>query len=45
VIVGDDEAAVREASLKPLRDERAQMRVPLDALADQLSQLLYGNDV
>jgi histidyl-tRNA synthetase len=44
VIVGDDEAAGREASIKPLRDERAQVRVPLDALADRLSQLLYSED-
>jgi histidyl-tRNA synthetase len=44
VIVGDDEAAAREASVKPLRDERAQIRVPLDVLPDRLSQLLYADD-
>jgi histidyl-tRNA synthetase len=32
VIVGDDEAAAREASVKPLREDRDQTRVPLDQL-------------
>jgi histidyl-tRNA synthetase len=44
VIVGDDEAAAGEASVKPLREERAQSRVPLDRLADAVSDLLYGED-
>jgi histidyl-tRNA synthetase len=44
VIIGDDEAAAREASVKPLRAERAQVRVPLDALPDSLSQLLYADE-
>ncbi len=42
VIVGDDEAAARAASVKPLREDRAQTRVPLDALAAALTDLLYG---
>ncbi len=44
VIVGDDEAAAREASVKPLRVERAQIRLGLDALPDSLSQLLYADE-
>jgi histidyl-tRNA synthetase len=44
VIVGDDEAAAREASVKPLRVERAQIRLALDALPESLSQLLYAEE-
>ncbi len=44
VIIGDEEAAAREPSLKPLRAERAQVRVPLDRLAATLSQLLYADE-
>jgi histidyl-tRNA synthetase len=44
VIIGDDEAAAREASVKPLRVERAQFRVALDHLPDSLSQLLYSDE-
>jgi histidyl-tRNA synthetase len=44
VIVGDDEAAAGEASVKPLRSERPQVRLALDALADGLSQLLYADE-
>jgi histidyl-tRNA synthetase len=44
VIIGDDEAAAREASVKPLRAERAQIRVALERLPDSLSQLLYSDE-
>ena len=44
VIVGDDEAAAREASVKSLRVERAQIRLALDALPESLSQLLYAEE-
>lgn len=44
VIIGDDEAAAGEASIKPLREERAQSRVPLDRIADAVSDLLYGEE-
>jgi histidyl-tRNA synthetase len=44
VIVGDEEAAAREASVKPLRVERAQIRLALDVLPNNLSQLLYADD-
>lgn len=44
VIIGDDEAAAREASVKPLRAEHAQVRVPVDALAETLSQLLFAEE-
>jgi histidyl-tRNA synthetase len=44
VIIGDDEARSREASVKALRAERAQIRVALDGLPDSLSQLLYADE-
>jgi len=44
VIIGDNEAAAREASVKPLRAERAQTRLALDVLPESLSQLLYSDD-
>ena len=42
VIVGDDEAAAGEASVKALREERAQVRAALDALPAAVSDILYG---
>jgi histidyl-tRNA synthetase len=42
VIIGDDEAAAGEAGIKTLREARAQVRVPVDALADTLHELLYN---
>jgi len=42
VIVGDDEASAGEASVKLLREERAQFRVTLEALPDAVSDLLFG---
>jgi len=44
VIIGEDEAAAGEASVKALREERAQFRVSLEALADAVSNLLYGEE-
>jgi histidyl-tRNA synthetase len=44
VIIGDDEAAANSASVKPLRDERAQICAPLDQLADALTDLLYVDE-
>jgi histidyl-tRNA synthetase len=44
VIVGDDEAAANAVTLKPLREEAEQQRVPLDELADRVSDWLYGAD-
>jgi histidyl-tRNA synthetase len=43
-IIGDDEAAAAEVTVKPLREERGQSRVALDRLADAVSELLYGED-
>jgi len=40
VIVGDDEANAREASVKPLREDRDQTRVPLDELPVALTDIL-----
>jgi len=44
VIIGDDEAAAGEVSIKPLREERAQSRVAVDRIADAVSDLLYGEE-
>lgn len=44
VIVGDDEAASNAVTLKPLRVEAEQLRVPLDELADRVGDWLYGVD-
>jgi histidyl-tRNA synthetase len=44
VIVGDDEAGAGEASVKLLRAEREQMRVPLDRLPATLTDLLYMDE-
>jgi len=42
VIVGDDEANAGEASVKVLREERAQFRVALEHLPDAVLNLLFG---
>lgn len=42
VILGEDELAAGQASVKPLRDARAQLRAPLDTLGETISDLLYG---
>jgi len=42
VIVGDEEEQAGEASVKALREERAQFRVPQERLADAISDLLFG---
>jgi histidyl-tRNA synthetase len=44
VIVGDDEANAREASVKPLREDRDQTRVPLDELPAVLTNTLYMDE-
>ncbi|MEW6164464.1 MAG: histidine--tRNA ligase [Pseudomonadota bacterium] len=44
VIVGDDEAAQNAVTVKPLREETEQRRVPLDNLADIVGDWLYGAD-
>ena len=44
VIIGDDEAAAGEVSIKPLREQREQSRVALDQVADVVSELLYGEE-
>jgi histidyl-tRNA synthetase len=42
VIFGDDEARAGEASVKALREEREQFRVPLEGLPEAISDLLFG---
>ena len=44
VIVGDDEAAAGEASVKPLRADRGQVRVPLDRLPALLTDMIYTDE-
>jgi histidyl-tRNA synthetase len=44
VILGDDEAATESASVKPLRDEGAQIRVSIDQLGDALTSMLYVDE-
>jgi histidyl-tRNA synthetase len=44
LIVGDDEAAQNAVTVKPLRIEAEQRRVPLDDLADTVTEWLYGAD-
>lgn len=41
VIIGEDEAAAGEASVKALREAREQQRVPIDRLPDLIHELLY----
>jgi histidyl-tRNA synthetase len=41
VIIGEDEAAAGEASVKALREAREQQRVPIDRLPDVIHELLY----
>jgi histidyl-tRNA synthetase len=42
VIVGDDEARTGAASVKALREEREQRRVPLEGVADAVGELLFA---
>ena len=44
LIVGDDEAKENAVTIKALRVEAQQVRVPLDAMADQVSDWLYGDE-
>jgi histidyl-tRNA synthetase len=44
VIVGDEEAQAGEASVKALREERLQIKVPLEGLAGAVADLLFGGD-
>ncbi len=44
VVIGDDEAAAGEVSLKPLRDGGEQIRVPMDALSETLADRLLESE-
>lgn len=44
VIIGDDEAAAGEVSLKPLRDGGEQKRIGVDLLADAIIQCLLDDE-
>ena len=41
VILGEDEVAAAEATLKPLREDKPQQRVKIEGLADAVSALLF----
>ena len=43
-IIGDDEAAANQVTLKPLRDEAEQRRIDFDELADTVGTWLYEWD-
>lgn len=45
LIIGEDEAAANEVSLKPLREEGAQERVPLAALGERIGRWLAGSEL
>jgi histidyl-tRNA synthetase len=44
VIIGDEEAASGEATIKPLRDERPQFRASIDKLADAVTDQLFADE-
>jgi len=44
VIVGDEEAQAGEASIKALREARAQVRVGLDVLPEAIAEILYPEE-
>ena len=44
VIIGDDEAAAGDVSLKALREDQPQQRVAADNLAETLADLLIGDE-
>jgi histidyl-tRNA synthetase len=44
LVIGDDEAAANAVTLKPLRIEAEQQRVPLDELAERVGEWLWNTD-
>lgn len=44
LIIGEEEAAANEATLKPLREERDQWRVEVEQLPTAISDVLYGGE-
>ncbi|WP_079434936.1 histidine--tRNA ligase [Zoogloea sp. LCSB751] len=44
VVIGDDEAAAGEVSLKPLRDGGEQLRVPMEVLPETLADRLIESE-
>lgn len=44
VIIGDDEVREGSASLKLMREEAPQKRVPLDRLADEIGNYIFGEE-
>ena len=44
VVIGDDEAAAGEVSLKPLRDGGEQIRVPMDVLPETLADRVIESE-
>mgnify|MGYP002377634450 FL=1 len=44
VIIGEDEAAVGEVGLKPLRGPGAQQKLKIESLADAVAESLFPED-
>lgn len=44
IIVGEDEVLAGEVSLKPMRGDGEQRRMKVDSLAEELAEILYGED-
>lgn len=44
IIIGDDEAAANEVSLKPLRETSGQQKVPYPQLPEAIGNIFFGND-
>jgi len=44
LVIGDDEAAAHEVSIKPLRAERGQWRIGVEQLPEAITDLLYGEE-
>ena len=44
LVIGEDEAAANAVTIKPLRTEAAQQRVPFAELPDRVAEWLYGAD-
>jgi histidyl-tRNA synthetase len=44
LVIGEDEAATGEVGIKPLRGDEKQRRVPFQALAEAVANVIYGTE-
>jgi histidyl-tRNA synthetase len=44
IVIGDDEAAANEVSIKPLRETSGQQKVPYSQLPEAIGNIFFGND-